>query len=695
MSIMDDKYDLKTLLESYRIVIPLIQRDYAQGRKDLRTTEVRKQLLIDINSALINSEEPTLDLNFIYGKSHNGNFIPLDGQQRLTTLFLVYLFAFRDSDACDFLRNFSYETRDSSKQFFASLFEYRKSIFQLEEKPSEIIKDAAWFADSWILDPTIQGALVTLDGITDFFDFQYNYSEVLTSETNYRVAFNFLDIEDLGSEDELYIKLNSRGRPLTDFENFKARFISRVHELDTKLANDIALKLDTKWTDIIWRFDKNRFDINFLNLFEIALINNLDSLDYSQRENWTTNIEFEDIKLENIELIASVLDFLTENVNSKVSQVLEKAIINKSLKDRVYFHFISLYLLHSGKILDDKFKSWYRIFRNLTDNSEIDYQQPYERAIRGINEQINHVSDLIDYLSQNNRITGFSTEQVNEEIEKAKLILEDPSQSEVIFNAENHVYFGGQIRSSFYFEDTDSTADKYSKISFYWDKISTMFDDTKPKEGLLLRTALLSFGDYTLNVDSYKTLCQDDPNESSSTPSLKRLFSSKNKYVKKLLDSIDVNKPLEFEYKRIINENINSIDEQDWRYIFISYYKVMFNKMNRSQYRLKAPNWLGRPDEMLLIPNKNSRAKNIDIHLLALQEKLKEFKIKSYYESEPGLGTLDRVLRVEKIYEVRFYKDCYKFKKYEDEKYSRLNNSPASFIKLAEYLRNELNNTLL
>ena len=690
MSMVDDKYDLKSLLESYRIVIPLIQRDYAQGRKDLRTTEVRKQLLIDINSALINSEVPTLDLNFIYGKSHNGNFIPLDGQQRLTTVFLVYLFAFRDSDSCDFLSNFSYETRDSSKQFFTSLFEYRKSIFQLEEKPSEIIKDAAWFADSWILDPTIQGALVTLDGITDFFDFQYNYSEVLTLETNYRVAFNFLDIEDLGSEDELYIKLNSRGRPLTDFENFKARFISRVHELDTKLANDIALKLDTKWTDTIWRFDKNRFDINFLNLFEIALINNLDSLDYSQRENWTTNILFEDIKLEHIELIARVLDFLTENENSKVSQVLEKAITSKSIKDRVYFHFISLYLFHSGTVLDDKFKSWYRIFRNLTDNSEINSQERYERAIRGINEQINHLSDLIYYLSQNNKITGFSIEQVNEEIEKAKLIIEDPTQSEVIFNAENHVYFGGQIRSSFYFEDSDSTTDKYSKISSYWDKISAMFEATKPKEGILLRTALLSFGDYTLYVEGNKTLCQDDPNETSRQPSLKRLFSSKNQYVKKILDSIDINKPLELEYKRIIKENINSIDEQDWRYIFILYYKLMFSKMNRSHYRLKAPNVSGRPDEMLLIPNKNSRGRNTDIHLLALQEKLKEFNIKSDYESQPSLDTLDRVLHVQNLYEVKFYKDHYKFKKYEDEKYYKLNEFPASYLKVAEYLRNKL-----
>ena len=30
----------------------------------------------------------------------------------------------------------------------------------------------------------------------------------------------------------------------------------------------------------------------FLNLFEIVLINNLDSLDYSKRDNWTLEIDF-------------------------------------------------------------------------------------------------------------------------------------------------------------------------------------------------------------------------------------------------------------------------------------------------------------------------------------------------------------------------------------------------------------------
>ena len=68
MNEVDSKYDLKSLLEKYRVVIPLIQRDYAQGRTDIRTTEVRRKLLIDINSALINKETVPLDLNFIYGK---------------------------------------------------------------------------------------------------------------------------------------------------------------------------------------------------------------------------------------------------------------------------------------------------------------------------------------------------------------------------------------------------------------------------------------------------------------------------------------------------------------------------------------------------------------------------------------------------------------------------------------------------
>lgn len=693
MQEINAKYNLKSLLENYRVVIPLIQRDYAQGRKDKRTTEVRKKLLQDINTALLDANVGPLDLNFIYGKSINGKFIPLDGQQRLTTLFLVYLFAYRDHDECNFLSNFSYETRNSSKQFFKSLFENRKSFFTETKGPSEIITDQPWFADSWQLDPTVQGALKTLDDISDSFDYEFDYVSVLSDSSNQKLVFNFLDIDKLGSEDELYIKLNSRGRPLTDFENFKARFIDRIKKLDSHLEREFTQKIDTKWTDVIWNIDKNAFDTNFLNLFEIVLINNLDSLDYSKRDNWTLEIDFGTIEISHIKIIVSVLDFLSENKVPEVSSILERSIVNKNLKDRVYFHVISTFLEHHGDTIDTSYKNWYRIFRNLINNSVIDSQESYERAIKGINEQIEHTSDLLEYLAEGNRINGFSIDQVDEEIEKAKLITADDSYREIIEVAEKHRYFDGQIRSCFYFDANDLPSRKIDIISIYWNKIAKMFTETKPEEGLLMRAALLALGDYTMTTaNNYKTLYRDNSNESSgSAPSLKSLFSSRNEYVKRLLDEVDITKPLDGEYRRIIQDNISHLTPQEWRYAFIAYYETMFSKMTPSQYRMKSPFWLNRSEEMLLIPNKSSSARNYDIHLIALEEKLKELGIKSDYRSEKSIGTTDRILYVNEVYEVRFRGNHFSLnliggEEAEEEHF----DSTLSFLDIAEYLNNKL-----
>lgn len=688
MSEQTSKFNLKSLLESYNVVIPLIQRDYAQGRTDIRTTEVRKKLLYDINRALSSRDELALDLNFIYGKSSNGRFVPLDGQQRLTTLFLVYLYAFRNSESCDFLRNFSYETRDSSKQFFTSLFEHRKEIFASPVTPSDFIKDASWFADSWILDPTVQGALVTLDAIPEYFPSDFDYEEILSSSGEQKVIFNFLDIDELGSEDELYIKLNSRGRPLTDFENFKARLISRLQSINSELANMFTQNLDTKWTDTVWKIGKDKFDINFLNLFEVALINNMTSLDYSQRDSWTSKINFDEINLEHVQLIIGVLDFLAENKYPEVSSILVKAIESKELKSRVYFHVISKFILHNGPNLDNRYDVWYRIFRNLIDNSEIDYQAPYERALNGINEQIPHMSDLLSHLSEGNRISGFNTEQVSEEIEKAKLIISDGSLKNLIFQAESHPYFSGQIRSCFYFESDDSIECKLEKMSYYWDKISNMFDSSGALEGRLLRTALLALGDYTLNVDSYKTLCQDDPNESSSTPSLKRLFSSRSSLVRRLLDDIDFENSLKDEYNRIILENLSNINRHDWRYAFIENYELMFNKMASNHYRLKSSL---SPNDMILITNKNSRAKNTDVHLLALMEELKKIGIYSTYESDRGLWTSNRYIDIYTMgTQIYFRKNFFRIQTEEGVLRELVDSSdssiPADYKSVAEHL---------
>ena len=95
------------------IVIPIIQRDYAQGRQSPDIDRVRERFLDSLHEAI--TEKP-ITLDFIYGDiNEDGVMYPLDGQQRLTTLFLLHWYAAKKEmipeTEYDFLLNFSYETR--------------------------------------------------------------------------------------------------------------------------------------------------------------------------------------------------------------------------------------------------------------------------------------------------------------------------------------------------------------------------------------------------------------------------------------------------------------------------------------------------------------------------------------------------------------------------------------------------------
>ena len=70
------------------VEIPLIQRDYAQGRPDAQIEEIRVSFLEVLLDAITGGEPVGLD--FVYGKIDGATFHPLDGQQRLTTLFLLH-----------------------------------------------------------------------------------------------------------------------------------------------------------------------------------------------------------------------------------------------------------------------------------------------------------------------------------------------------------------------------------------------------------------------------------------------------------------------------------------------------------------------------------------------------------------------------------------------------------------------------
>lgn len=256
-----------------RIEIPLIQRDYAQGRRGAQADEIRETFLDVLHDALAGPNPKRVSLDFIYGEIDRGTLQPLDGQQRLTTLFLLHWYISARAGVLDGAAPwtcFSYATRQSARRFCERLI---AAVPPPDvEKLSGWIIDQSWYLFVWRHDPTIQAMLVMLDAIHQQFA-QVNAVvawERLANTAEPAVSFHLLPVPDMGSAEDLYIKMNSRGKPLTDFENFKARF-EKIIESSPR-ASDFAQKVDVDWVDVFWQFrgDDDLVDDEFLRYLEFV-----------------------------------------------------------------------------------------------------------------------------------------------------------------------------------------------------------------------------------------------------------------------------------------------------------------------------------------------------------------------------------------------------------------------------------------
>lgn len=249
------------------IFIPKIQRSYAQGRK--AESDIRTDFLDDIFSVLVSDKNTPLELSFLFGSKQvliNGvkdGFELLDGQQRTTTLFLLYWYVYNreEKQLPDFLGRFTYETRDTSTNFLMNIT--KKKCFIDKKKPSDVLKANKWFTDDYNCDPTVCAMLNMLDEIHSRYNSIENPSLVNNLE---RLQFYVLLLEKFDMNDELYIKMNSRGLSLIPFENFKASLVRYMKKHPNAIYGgdkpedgkspywlDFVSKIDARWIDIFWQ----------------------------------------------------------------------------------------------------------------------------------------------------------------------------------------------------------------------------------------------------------------------------------------------------------------------------------------------------------------------------------------------------------------------------------------------------------
>ena len=278
------------------IVIPKIQRPYAQGRTDGVSSYVRESLLEELFGTIQGND--VFDLNFIYGiirTSDKGYVMELlDGQQRITTLFLIHWYIANqelnkgdesaketDRRIRQSLEKFTYETRASSKVFCKELANYHVAIPK-DKTPKDIIRNAKWYFKSFDRDSTISGMLTMLDSIHEFYNSQ-GLRNLYTKLDNLQFYVKSLGYYNLS--EELYIKMNARGLQLSPFENFKADLTGFINSSDCQdfkdpvplykegademvpFCQNFSIKLDAKWVDLFWKAGSESFDTAFMTFF--------------------------------------------------------------------------------------------------------------------------------------------------------------------------------------------------------------------------------------------------------------------------------------------------------------------------------------------------------------------------------------------------------------------------------------------
>lgn len=638
-----------------KIEIPIIQRDYAQGRENDEVKRIRERFLDAIFKSIISNEHITLD--FVYGdvsikkndKKEEGILTPLDGQQRLTTLFLLHWYIAKkeniDTKEYEFLNNFSYATRFSARDFCQELIKYSPDINF--EKLSEAIKDQAWYPYEWKNDPTIQSMLVMIDAIHEKFGNQSNLWQSLVLNKN--ISFYFLALSEMGLTDDLYIKMNSRGKPLTIFEHFKAEFEEIIKENSLELSKEINHKFDIEWTDMLfpYRGENNIIDDEFMRYFHfisdiICYQNDIEiekdefklakQLYGTENKNAIENIVYlknsfdcwynldidtffqkffskSDYEEGKVKLYQDDLNIFKECCDNygDYSGRIRKFPLNKML----LLFSINTYLQNRDNVAELEFRDRIRIIRNLIWNSSDEIRDERMKTLITETKRIILTGEIP--VSERGDL-GFNVKQKEEEKNKIEWLKLNLQNKNDLCHLEDHALLKGCI----------SVIGLSNSGNF--NKFRILFDNCDKD---LINTAMLCKGDYSQLI-SWRWQLGAKNNSSVWIdlfhPTKQRQFFDKTVDVLyKLLSELNENDITNEHLDQIISKYLkNPETEKDWRY-----YVIKYNQMRQGNFGMYYwKNYEENPFEIIMMNTEKSiGGRNWNIFLYTLH-KLPEFHYK-------------------------------------------------------------------
>ena len=508
-------HSLREFLDKYAAVeIPILQRDYAQGRLDPRTKGMNKKgenFIKVLFTAL--REEKGLRMDIIYGsiETRDGDhpeektFIPLDGQQRLTTLWLLHWYLSqweeRSEEIASLLLRFTYATRSTARDFCQRLCSLRLKRNELAN-PLKYFSDKMWFTSKYSYDPTIQAMLNMLNAIA-----KEQHKQPVSFDLLESLQFRSFDIGAYELTDELYIKMNRRGKQLESIENLKADFVGYLKEIGHNFSKPDSYdrKLDHEWADMAWGHRENdEFDIRYLRLFNRYFYNLwiIDNPPGEKEKNSTPNelnVHFTGTDYQGFDAYEAILsaedgrlgrmvrffNFLASDRGIPYSNDLRNPWRDKeqklvypylldverlSMLDRIALYALMLYIDNaSDEDLQspEHYQAWMRVVWNLIADPKLRSYQAQRRYMLLLAQLAPHSTTIESFLISTDiekigiSSTGDEKARLTLEQDKLRYIERYPNRREALLRAERIPCLQGQVGFLLEIEGDD---DHFSKM---------------------------------------------------------------------------------------------------------------------------------------------------------------------------------------------------------------------------------------
>ena len=245
-----------------KIIIPDLQRDYCWGnyavtdRKSSKTKELVSDFVKNIVELFEEKSDSSLTMGLIYGYEQPHNHIQIcDGQQRLTTLFLIlgyinikcsgvyddYIISKQERED-DYEPHLQYAIRESTLYFLSDL---SRNVFIERNTEVTDIKLSNWYFAEYDNDASIQSMIAALQIIDNVFNsLEFNCFLELGKFVLNNLRVLYYDMENRSRGEETYVIINTTGEPLSPTENIKPILLG-----NSKLTKEQVQLYSDQWED--------------------------------------------------------------------------------------------------------------------------------------------------------------------------------------------------------------------------------------------------------------------------------------------------------------------------------------------------------------------------------------------------------------------------------------------------------------